>query len=280
MAIGTPFVRLSSLPGPWGLGLIAAGLALAAATALARGRPRPSDGVVLVLVCAGAVPVGAAIASIVGPSVYLPRNLITAVPYLALAAGALVSSSPLPARAVAAALVIAGVAVGAALSLQASNRRPDYNAAADFIARNSKPGDPIAEISFVPFEAPGILQSLEVALADKGLNATHPVLRVGLPTVAADRRRREPPGPGQFAPIATPDPATQARRGAALARGGTLFVVPPGAATPAVLRAARNNPETPFFAALPRGLRLVGTHRFPGVAGGAPVLVYRWRGSN
>jgi hypothetical protein len=276
VALGTPFLGLGALPGTWGLVLIAAGLVLAAVTALARGRPRPSEGVVLILVCAASVPVGAALASIVGPSVYLPRNLITAAPYLALAAGALVHSSPRPARLVAGTLLLAGFAVGAALSLKASNQRPDYNAAADFIARNAKPGDPVAEISFVPFQAPGVLQSLEVAMADKGLAGTHPVLRVGIPTAAADRRRREPPGPGQFAPITTPDPAAQAQRAAAIARGGTLFVAPPGGATPAFLRALANNPETRFLAALPGGLRLVGTRRFPGIGGGAPVLVYRW----
>jgi mannosyltransferase len=276
VALGAPFVHLGSLPGPWGLALIAAGLALAAVSALGRGRPRQSNELVLVLVCAAAVPVGAGIASVVGPSVYLPRNLITAAPYLALAAGALLTSAPRVARTVAAALVVAGFAVGAAKSLQAANQRPDYNAAADFIARNSRPGDPIAEIAFTPFAAPAILQSLEVALADKGLSATHPVMRVGLPTVAADRRRREPPGPGQFAPIPTPDPAAQARMAAALARGGTLFVAPPGGADPAVLRSLPDNPQSVFLGALPRGLRLVGAHRFPGIAGGAPVLVYRW----
>ena len=44
----------------------------------------------------------------------------------------------------------------------------------------------------------------------------------------------------------------------------------------AVLRHLPANPGSAFFDALPRGLHLVAKRRFPGLAGGAPVLVYRW----
>jgi hypothetical protein len=114
-------------------------------------------------------------------------------------------------------------------------------------------------------------------MADKGLAATHPVVRVGLPTVASDRRRREPPGPGQFAPIPIPDPAAQARRFAAIPPGGRLIVAPVGGLSAAFIHAAPNNPQTEFLRALPRDLRLVAAHRYPGIAGGAPVLVYARR---
>lgn len=274
VAVGAPFVQLRSLPGTWGMALIAAGLALAAVT-LVRRLGRPSPWLSLAVVAAVVVPVGASIASVVGPSVYLPRNLITAVPFLALVAGALLSAPRGLVRIGATALTVSGFAVGAAMTLDAANQRPDYNAVADFVHRTGRPGDPIAQVTF-PSGAPAILQSLEVALADKGLTREHPVLRVGLPTIAADRRRREPPGPGQFARLPIPSPDVLARQAGRLARGGTLFIaIPGGGPLPAILR-SHVSPLPAFLAALPGRLHYVRTVSFPGLTR-APVLVYRWR---
>jgi mannosyltransferase len=273
LALGAPFVGLRALPGAWALALIGAGLAIAAAVVVARGGRRPSPQLALVIVAAAAVPLGAGAASIIGPSVYLSRNLITAAPFLALVAGALLSAPRGLVRAVAASLVVGGCAVGAAMTLDAGNQRPDYNALADYVQRTGRPGDPVAEVSVV-FAGPAILQSLEVAMADKGLTSVHPVLRVGLPSIAADRRRREPPGPGQFAPIAIPSPVALAHRADLLSSNGTLFVALQGGVTTSLLRRLPSNPETRFLAALPKRLHLVRKVTFPGLNGGAPLLVY------
>lgn len=273
MALGAPYVQLGSVPGPVGLALIGAGVALGTCVALARGRRRPPRAVLLLAVCAGVVPVGAAVASVAGPSVYLSRNLITALPYLALLIGALVVSARRPLGAASAALVLAGAAIGAVLMLDGANQRPDYNAVVDYVRHTGRPGDPIAEIA-LPFAAPGILQSLEVALHDRGV-ADHPVIRVGLPTVAADVRRREPPGPGQFAPIPIPSAVALAHRAIAQSRAGTLFVALQTNVPLERLRSLPDNPATRFMATIARDLRPVGARRFPGIAGGVRLFAYR-----
>lgn len=277
VALGLPFVHLGLLPGPVGIALTVLGLVLAAAGILwARGRLRPPRPVVLLVTCALVVPIGAAIASIVGPSVYLSRNLITAAPYLALLAGTLVSAPRPPLRAPATALLIAGSAIAGALTLERANQRPDYNAVVDYVRATGRAGDPVAEIQY-PFAAPAVLQSLEVALREHGLAAAHPVLRVGLPTVAADVRRREPPGPGQFAPLPVPSGAALARRAAVLARGGTLFVALAGGVTPAELRRLPQSEADAFMRTVSRGFRQVGAKHFPGIASGVELLIYRPR---
>jgi hypothetical protein len=186
-AVGYPYVRLESVPG-WTAGVLLAagfGLALFAGALRAIGwqrRVRPSlpeavrrvpPRVVLVVALALAAPVGEAIYSAVGTNVLGARNLNASWPGLALALGAAVTAAGPLVGAVSAALLLAGFAVGASLTLDPDRARIDYAAAANVIERRWSPGDVVVDAaSLTPVPLTGL---------DNYLPQTNPEFRLGLP---------------------------------------------------------------------------------------------------
>ena len=118
-SIGHPYLALSTVPGTIGAAMILAGTAGGAAAALVqrRGRVRLTSALrspaALPVLLALVTPIGLALYSAVATDTWDMRNLTCSWPGFALAIGALLSSSPTPARYVAIALTIAGFAVGA-----------------------------------------------------------------------------------------------------------------------------------------------------------------------
>jgi hypothetical protein len=226
-SIGHPLTELKTVPGDLAVVMIAVGIALALAglawraLAAARTGPgfRPSPGLVLVLVVALATPVGEALYSWLGPnSVWGARQLNASTPGLALAMGALLTSSGARLRFLATGMVVVGFAIGAAKLLDSDVQRPDYAGAADFIADGRAPAEPVLD---VPLVTPGPLTGLEVALTSDGMppSPRYPVLRVGIPSRSA--MLNAPP----YTPLAAPPNDTVVRRAERMARGRRLFVV-------------------------------------------------------
>jgi mannosyltransferase len=296
-SIGHPFIPLASMPGRTATLMIAGGLAtgvlgLVLRVWRARAVPTPAPGAVLVAALALATPVGTALYSAIGNSVWEPRNLIVSWPGLALAIGALVTSAAGVLRVVAAGLVIGGFAVGAARMLDVDAQRPDYRAAARLIARAGAVGDPVVE---VPFPTPGPLTALGDVALDHYRPSTpprHEVLRLGGPPLSAELRARP------YALLPVPPAQEIAERAATLARGGTVIVFAPGSTPVATLRTANGVTTTaaglggfgtgrapvliagvlgqmrPFLEALPPRFRHVETTTFPGFL---PISVYVFR---
>jgi mannosyltransferase len=258
-AIGHPFISLQDLPGGVALALLAAGVVVAligvgwnAAAIQQRGPlPRPRASVVLIVLLALAAPVGAALYSAVGNSVFLPRNLIGSTPALAVAVGLLLTSPRGALRIGAIALVVAGLAIGAVKMLEAGYQRPDYQGQASYVERMGSPADPVIEAPD-PL-AVGPFTGFEAALRQVGGRAPEHVLLAGY---------------GR--------PAAIARRAAALARGGRpLLIVTPGVPSSfGALRHFKLSPLSPVLQALPAGFRAVHSKTFPGLAGTYPLSAY------
>ncbi len=266
--LGHPDVSLATVPGHAALALLLVGIAAGVIGLLLERPGRPSRGVVLVLVLALAAPVGAALYSTIGNSVYISRNLIASWPGLALATGALVTGPSPIRRYVSPTLVLAAFAVAGAQMLRADTQRVDYGAAARFIDAAAA-GTPVVE---VPFPAPGPLSGIDVALSGLGRPslARHPLLLLGAPSIAAAERARSQ-GVSACAVLPIPAPRTIAAQAVRLAAGRPLFLATLGAAPISQLRAAAGNPVATFLAALPPGYRVVWTRTFPGLA---PLSVY------
>ena len=148
LVTGHPFRQLQDIPGSAWLVLLAAGIAVALAALVPRAR-RPgvsSEPVKLayVAILALAVPVCVFGYSLVADDLYAPRNLIAALPGLAIAIAWAVTALRPPVAAAAALLIVVPVAAGTARGLERSNRRPDSDAAARYIERKARPGDPVA----------------------------------------------------------------------------------------------------------------------------------------
>jgi Dolichyl-phosphate-mannose-protein mannosyltransferase len=160
---GGPFARLTDLPGTPAfvmLGL-AALIGLAGVAIGLRSRPERGAAVLawlrgragLIAVLALAAPVGAALYSGVSDSIFVARNLISSLPYIALA--------------------FAALAIGAAGTLESDTRRPAYEEADAFIAERARPGDVVLDLA--PFPGPPGL-ALDVHV-DEGMR----VYRFGYP---------------------------------------------------------------------------------------------------
>jgi mannosyltransferase len=267
--IGHPYAALGWLPGDAALALVVAGMALgllglALGARAARGGARwpPSNGSVLVLVLAVATPVGAALYSSIGDTVWQSKNLIVSWPGLALVVGALVTSARGPLRVAAVTLVLGAFAIGAVKMLDSDSQRPDYEAAAEYIDHVGVSGEPVVE---APIYA-NPLTSLDVTLKEVGESSQrHPVLRVDAPPLRSQLRARRRLGDDYlFAPLPVPSPQVVARRAARLARGGDMFVAGLGSAPPARVRRTPESPLAAFLRALPSRFRHVETKTFPG----------------
>ena len=226
-------------------------------------RWRPSAGLVLVLVLAFATPAGEFFQSVVSPSVFIPRNLISSSPGLALLIGVLVSAPRQPIRVIAVASLLAGFAIGAVKMLDADNRRPDYDGVADFIERTGGPTAPVVDTGGTA----GLQTPMEAALAppDEPRPSGRAVLVIGLPTFRtryeAARRLQVP----AFVPQGSP-PDQLAHQARADAGDGKLFLIGSDSSLAQLRRAATffGGPVGEFLAALPPGYHEVEYRSFPG----------------
>jgi hypothetical protein len=174
-SVGYPYIvstsELRDIPGVAGLSLQALGLAIGAAGAAlaayrrrSAGRPgRVDRRVVLVVALALAAPVGEAAATLFGTNLIAARNLSVSWPWFALALAAVLLAAGPRLRVLAAALVIAGFAIGAAKMTQADFSRPDFAGAAAIVDREAGPRDGIVD-GAVAFITPGPLTGLDAAL--------------------------------------------------------------------------------------------------------------------
>jgi mannosyltransferase len=262
-AIGYPStiaVGLTAVPGVLSLVLLAgaailAGGALAlrvvADGALARGIDKR---IWLVIVLGCAAPVGTIVLSALGDHVLDVRNLASSWPYLALACSAALAAAGQRLGVVAAALAVVALGLGAAKLLSPRFGRPEYQQAADFIARQARPGDVV--INETGTLSPGPLTGLDVALQRR-----LPVMRAQVPA-----ERGHPFG--FLDPIV---PLHQAIRNAVgRARGHRVFLVTTQFANNIPGLEARVTPPPGRF---PEGYRLVASQRYTGI-GGTLVAVY------
>jgi hypothetical protein len=183
MAIGYPYsiLPLEDLPGIPAVVLFSLALLIASvgvASKVYRGArqgrfARVDRRIVLIVGLALAVPVGEAIVSAVGTNIFGGRNLAAGWPAFALSLAALLlAAGPRP-RFVAVALVMGCFVIAAGKMLDASNQRPNYEAAANFIHREGGPGGVVIDGAVL---SPGPYSPLEVALG-----RSHNVFRSAAP---------------------------------------------------------------------------------------------------
>jgi mannosyltransferase len=162
-------VGLRSVPGPAALILLACAAALTAVglVVLLRGGAvaRVADldrRIVLVLALAVATPLGAALESVVGNSIFSIRDLAVSWPYAALAGAAALTATRPPIAWAATAMAVGAFAIGAFTMLDSSVGRPDYQSAANYIERDARAGDVAVDVT--GYLSPGPLTGLDVAL--------------------------------------------------------------------------------------------------------------------
>jgi mannosyltransferase len=153
--VGNPYLGLRDLPGVPVLVLLGVGVLLAVVGALARRtelleRLRSEPGLVLVVALALATPLGAALYSIPFTSVYVSRTLLVSLPAFCLLLGFLIALAPRRMALPAAALVVAGLAIGTFEALGESPK-PPYREAADWIGERSGPGDPVLQVGLIDY---------------------------------------------------------------------------------------------------------------------------------
>jgi mannosyltransferase len=267
-SLGSPFIPLDSVPGATALLLLTVGFALAVTglairlgeSQAAHLRVRLPPRVLLVALLAVATPVGAALYSLIGDSIYLPRNLIASWPGLALLLGAVLAAAAPPIlRIGSVTFVLLGFVIGALEAVDEDARRPDFNAVAGFIDRTDQSGDPILDIAVA---SGGPLTGIEEAVGEPNR-----VFRIGLTSQLAGAADLDPPGP-------EPPARSVARQAIRRARGGQLFLVTRDARPPAV---SRERPPPGLAQALvedlPPGFRLAEAQQYPGLN---DLSVYRY----
>ena len=271
-AAGHPFLDEVEVNGRLGVWMVLSGLVLGGAGYALRGVRRLSPEAILVLILGAAVPVGAALYSVIGDSVFTPRNLISSWPGLALAVGALLSSGRGPLAVAATALCLGGVGLGAVRVQDADSRRPSYGNAVEFIDEVAPDGAPIAQFTPVVW---GPQTPLEAALGPphEFPPGGHPVLVLsssggqGLPPLA---KRHDYLHAGatilSYATLVrgrtTPE---QAARAVKLAHGGPIVFVGQEQVRSGFTLVEGSPPEE-FVNGLPPGYELVDQRSFPGFA--------------
>jgi 4-amino-4-deoxy-L-arabinose transferase-like glycosyltransferase len=223
-AVGQPWTPLQSVPGTGAIVAIMVAMILTVVGLATRLRARRAfqlsarSPVVLPFVLAVAAPGGIVIYSLLRPSIWDPRNLISSWPGLALAGSWLLVNLGKRLRVVTVTLVLAAFAVGAARLMSSSNERPDYAAAAELVVHHGARSWPVA---IVPAPGPGPLAAMDPAFAYAG-QPSRPLLRIGAPslqtTLNAPRFAWLPPTPT----------ATSVHQADQAPRGGKLFVIVPG----------------------------------------------------
>ena len=230
---------------------------------------RPSSLTVGLIVVAAAAPLGIAVYSAFGPSLLMSRNLLPSWPAFAVLIGLVVWSARSWFRPLAVALVIAGMAVGAARSISSDNRRPDYRSVVEFIDRYGEPGDPVVDL---PFAASAYLQGLEVEMLrsrEGGLEGAR-VLRIGAPSIEELKKSKQPPGAVLFARL--PNPQKVASEAARISNGRLFLVINLGVEADQLGDQGTPSSEQvrKFLSALPEGYRVVRYEVFDGVGSSSP----------
>jgi hypothetical protein len=154
-AFGMPWGSIVS--SSWAEAALICGFALAIAGAFLsswRAAPQPDsrsprrfESLSLVVMLALAAPVGVAASSLIGNDLYLPRNLATSWPGLAVATAALLTAGPLILRTVAITLVVGAFADGAISTTEATLQRPGFRDAAAFIDEKAGPHDVVLDVN-------------------------------------------------------------------------------------------------------------------------------------
>ncbi len=173
-AMGYPYgalARLTQVPGDLGLALISVGTLLAVGGLIAgyvRARPvrpalRREDRIWLLALLLVVTPVAEALFSAVSTHIFGLRNLAASWPALALVFAYLVIAAGRRIGPAAAALVVVGLALGAARMVADDYGRPDYGSAARYVERAVRPGD--AVIDETGDLSPGPLTGFDVALS-------------------------------------------------------------------------------------------------------------------
>ena len=270
-AVGLHTDRIELIPpSSVSIALIEAGLLLGAVALAIRLRGEglagwlPSKPVMLVLVLAAATPVGAAIYSSFADSVFLPRNLITSSPGLALSMGALVAAGRGWLRIAAIGVLVAGFALGAIRRVETDQQRPDYSGVVSYIEDEGEPGDPIIE---QPEPTPGPQTALEAEIAPpgEGTPRSNPVTPLGLAPLAERLESRSADGVGPVVQLPAPSSGAVAEQAVRQARNGRIFVVNwGGSASLAQLKKSPINPVGLFLNALPPRFQEAGSRSFPG----------------
>jgi len=273
-------VKLSSLPGIPAVVAFCLGIAIGLVDRAVRGMSRPNRNQTLIILLAIAAPVGAGFYSLVGPSVFLPRNLIASWPGFALAVGMIVWSARPRLRLIAVVLVVGAMTVGGVRTMAHDQRRPDYNRIVSFLVAHGRSGDSVVDL---PAQASGDLLGLDVELVASDLYSGpdgFSVDRIGFPT--ADQLTRNGRIPGVlpvFVPL--PDPQRVAQRAAARSASGRVFLVLRQGVVPDRL----GKPGTPdaelvreFLSGLPDGYEVIRFIRLPGAQGYAPSI-YEFNGA-
>lgn len=264
-------VEVEQVPGVPALVAILLGCAIGLIGSLPWPRSTPSRSFTGLIVMAAAAPLGIALYSLVGPSLFTPRNLLASWPAFGVLIGVIVCAARSWLRPVAIGLVIAGMAVGAVRSLMQENRRPDYRSVVEFIERFGEPGDVVVDR---PFSASSYLQGLEVEMIrtrEGGLRGAR-VLRFGAPTITELKKSDLPPGAQLLAPL--PDPTRVAAEASRLSAGRIFLVLTSGVEPAELLRPNFPGGEEVgrFLDALPDGYRIVGFRIFDGVGNSAPAV--------
>ncbi|MCX6393642.1 MAG: glycosyltransferase family 39 protein [Solirubrobacterales bacterium] len=183
--VGHPLTSVARLPGQWGLSLVLSGLAVAAVALVVdrlRGRasqePMTRANIWLLVVLALA-PLALALGVSLQPgqSMLLARNLITAVPAVALLVASLMASRGRAVALASTALVTAGLALGTVVELR-QIQRPATGPAADAIASRWKPGDRVIDLCCLSGGEGPLGQALALQLA-KGPRDSLTVLSQG-----------------------------------------------------------------------------------------------------
>ena len=270
-------VGIDDLPGIPAVVAFCLGIAIASVDRLSRGVSRPNRDQILILLLAVAAPVGAAVYSVLGPSIFVPRNLIASWPGFALLIGMIVCSARPRLRMIGVALVIVGMAVGGFRAASHEWRRPDYNRIVTFLERNGSSGDPVVDL---PFTTSSDLQGLEVELIAADLDSKSggfEVSRIGYPTAKTLTANGRVPG-AIFGFLPLPDPEKVARDAASAAASGRVFLVLRNGVPPDQLGSA-GTPDAEFIRefldGLPAGYRVVRFARFPAIQTEPSVYEFR-----
>ncbi|MGK2933489.1 MAG: glycosyltransferase family 39 protein [Solirubrobacterales bacterium] len=235
---------------------------------------RPSNELILIVSLALAAPVLAAVVSTFSVSVFLPRNLATSWPGLAVSFAALVLASRttwLKIVGVTGLIVFFGY-LGLS-TVDSDNRRPDYQAAADFVAEEWQPGDEIVQLAS---SQPAPITPVDVAL-DNARENIQPDLpqpsRLGIPSKDLQTRVSVLGGEGRYTYLPIEEPEALAER-TATRKGGALYLITP--ASDPLLSAAYAPDSTlaKFISALPKGVQSTAVEDYAGFAGGASVVTF------
>jgi hypothetical protein len=280
-SLGQGYYAVSTVPGPVGLALLAAGAAVAVvglALSWRTGRlhlGRFSSRTWLVVILALATPVGAGLYSLVGSDVFDSRNMIISWPALALTVGAVVARIPQPLRLLAPVLLAGGLVFGTVKIFDSVYQPPDVNAAASYVYRVGSSGDPVVTVPAYAYP----LTEEDVAFADMGLSTSKRFVtyRIGAPPRSASVHAALTQGNAWPKTIHFIAPAVIAKEAAARAsgRGRTLFYI----AGPTPLAEYGFFPYTPaamFLSALPRTMRPFRETIFPGLDGTAVIGVFEF----